>query len=116
MAAAGFVLSPYNVVDWQGATGKQVKISVGPAGPGLEVLSVEYPAGTVVAAPGGIATLTILAGQHELAMTIKTVIPALDWSLVEVGPAGTNPATQSLDDVDSSDPVPYYTSVQIHGV
>jgi|HubBroStandDraft_1064217.scaffolds.fasta_scaffold878018_1 hypothetical protein len=112
MATSPFVLTPVGV-DWEGSTGKQVTVSVAPSDSSIVLQTAEYPRGTPLTISGGKAQFKVISGgPNVLAVTIRTVVPSVSWQLVEVGsPAGL----QVLDTVDSTDPVPYYTSVYIKG-
>lgn len=113
MATSPFVLSQDANFNWQGTTGKQVKISVTSADPKVTLSAAYYPDDTKLAAVQDNAVQFPIAGKLNL-LTVQTnyVVPARRWQLVEVGTDGSK---QVLDTVDENDAT-FRTSVEIIGV
>lgn len=117
MATSNFTLSPAEVINWQGTTGKQAKIQVIPQNTtiSITIADVFYPGGTTVASTGDKASFNVVAGRNALSVSMAPrAVPPIIWTVVEVGTDGT---TQTLATVNDPDPQqdPYSTTIKIIG-
>jgi hypothetical protein len=117
MATTLFTLSRAEVINWQGTTGKPVKIQVVPKDTTISITlaNVFYPGSTTVPVAGDKATFNVTAGRNALSVSVAPrTVPPIVWRVVEVGTDGT---TQTLATVNDPDPQqdPYSTTVKIIG-
>jgi hypothetical protein len=91
--------------NWTGTVPQKVTIRVVPADTTLQIKLADalYPAVTAIPCEGDTATFDLVSGAAGLTVSITPrVIPAIIWSLVEVGSDGKS--TQTLARVNQPDP------------
>jgi hypothetical protein len=112
-----FKLTRGKGVNWKGATGDQVNISVVSADTTAPVTvdDIDYPSTLPPVTTGNTSTFAVATGSHDLSVTIiNNAVPPVIWKVLEVGTDESTQVLATVNDPPTGDPIS--TRIRIQGV